>query len=125
MSHRAEEPEEPRARIGPSRLRAAALAMLVLAPDALPLAAQAQPPAPDRLTPAEAVRRALDHYPEAGVARAEARAAGSALAEAEAGLLPRIDLLGSVMRFSEPMVVTPIHRLDFQDLPEFDETLFQ
>lgn len=126
MSHAAEPPEAPRARGGPPGLRAAAaLAMLVLAPGALPLAAQAQPPAPDRLTPAEAVRRALAHYPEAGVARAEARAAGSALAEAEAGLLPRIDLLGSVMRFSEPMVVTPIHRLDFQDLPEFDETLIQ
>jgi outer membrane protein TolC len=71
------------------------------------------------------VTRALATYPEAGVARAEAREAGSALVEAEAALRPRIDLLGSVMRFSEPMVVTPIHRLDFQDLPEFDETLIQ
>lgn len=91
------------------------------------LVAQPLPPPPPHplLTPAEAVRRALATYPEAGVARAEAREAVGAVAEAEAGLSPRIDLMGSVVRFSEPMVVTPIHRLDFQDLPEFDETLIQ
>ncbi|HEX6199320.1 MAG TPA: TolC family protein [Thermoanaerobaculia bacterium] len=129
MSPEAEACESPRARAGPRRPRggtaAAFLAVSLVAAGALPSAAQTPPALPDRFTPAEAVRRALATYPEAGVARAEAREAGEALAEAEAGLLPRIDLLGSVMRFSEPMVVTPIHRLDFQDLPEFDETLIQ
>ena len=129
MSRVPEGPESRRGRGRPCRPTGPGagrfLALLLLASAVVPAAAEAQPPAPDRLTPAEAVRRALAHYPEAGVARAEARAAGEALAEAEAGLLPRIDFMGSAMHFDEPMVVTPIHRLDFQDLPEFDETLIQ
>jgi len=91
------------------------------------LVAQPPPPPapPPTLTPAEAVRRALAHYPEAGVARAEARAAGLVLEEAEAALRPRLDLTASVVQFEEPMIVIPIHQLDFQHLPEFDETLIQ
>lgn len=87
---------------------------------------QVPPPPPQAsLTPAEAVARALAHHPEAAAARAEERRARSAAAEAEAALLPSLDLTGSVIRFQEPMLVAPIHRLDFQDLPEFDETLIQ
>ncbi|MFP3941157.1 MAG: TolC family protein, partial [Thermoanaerobaculia bacterium] len=56
---------------------------------------------------------------------AEARRAESALAEAEAALLPRLDLTGSAVQFQEPMVVTPIHGFDPQSVPEFDETLIQ
>jgi outer membrane protein TolC len=101
----------------------AALAVHIVLASQLPHPAPLQPR--PVLTPAEAVARALAHHPEAGAARAEQRRAESALAEAEAGLLPRVDFTGSVMQFQEPMVVTPIHRLDFQDLPEFDETLIQ
>ena len=93
------------------------------------LASQLPPPAPLQprpvLTPAEAVARALAHHPEAGAARAEQRRAESALAEAKAGLRPRVDLTGSVIQFQEPMVVTPIHGFDFQNQPEFDDTLIQ
>lgn len=106
-----------------ARRTAATLAACLLA--ASTVAAETPPPAPPRLTPAEAVARALASHPEAGAARAEQRRAESALAATEAALVPRVDLMGSVVRFQEPMVVTPIHRLDFQDLPEFDDTLIQ
>lgn len=115
---------EPR----PKTLRARAaplLAVALLAAAALPAAAEAPPAFPATLTPADAVAQALAHHPEAGAARAEERRAASALAEAEAALLPRVDLAGSLIRFQEPMVVRPIHRLDFGNLPEFDDTLVQ
>lgn len=129
MSTEAEDAEPRPAREGPRRPRGAAAIFLLgpslLAAGVLPSAAQSPTSVQDLLTPVEAVTRALAHYPEAGAARAEQRRAASALAEAEGALRPRIDLTGSVVRFEEPMVVTPIHRLDFQDLPEFDETLIQ
>lgn len=129
MSSRAEASGPPIARGGPRRPRsaavAAALAASLLAAGALPAASETPPAAPDPLTPVEAVSRALAHHPEAGAARAEERRAESALAEAKSGLLPRLDLTGSAIQFQEPMVVTPIHGLDFQNLPEFDETLIQ
>lgn len=104
-------------------MNAIVAALLTSALLGLPIAPAPAPPAV--LTPAEAVARALAHHPDAGAARAEQRRAESALAEAEAELRPRLDLTTSAVQFQEPMVVTPIHGFDFQDPPEFDETLIQ
>jgi outer membrane protein TolC len=104
----------------------AAVAVLVLLIGGGPLdPSRAVPRAAPTLGPAEAVARALARHPEAGIARAGQRQAESLLAEAKAGLLPRLDLLGTANRFQEPVLVTPIHGFDAQGLPEFDRTLIQ
>ncbi len=95
-----------------------------------PLSAAGSPgPGPEMpsrtLTPAEAVARALEHYPEVAAARADQRQAESARAEAHGALLPRLDLQGSAVRFEKPMPVTPFHGFSAGSFPDFDDTLLQ
>ena len=77
------------------------------------------------LTLMAAVDRALAGYPSVAVARARAEGASADVGSAQAAWLPRLSLDGSVNRFQEPMVVTPLHGFDPAHLPLFDRTLVQ
>ncbi len=80
---------------------------------------------PERLTLEEAVRRALQVHPQIQAARARSAAARAAGEEVSAQRLPQLTLLGSAIRFEEPMIVAPLHGLDIRNPPVFDRTLIQ
>ncbi|MFO7586936.1 MAG: TolC family protein [Gemmatimonadota bacterium] len=73
----------------------------------------------------EAVERALGQYPTLGAAAAVADAARARHAQAKADWWPLVGLSGSITRYSDPMVVSPIHGFDPGVAPEFDESLIQ
>ncbi len=89
------------------------------------LAGLAAPQDTNRLTLAVAVDRALASYPTVAAARARADGAAADIGAAQAAWLPRLSLDGSLNRFQEPMVVTPLHGFDPGNLPLFDRTLIQ
>jgi outer membrane protein TolC len=78
-----------------------------------------------KLTLAAAVHAALAADPVIGAATADVAAARAVTREAESARKPHLDLGGSILRYEEPMVVTPIHGFTPGQLPEFDETLIQ
>ena len=81
--------------------------------------------AAQELTLTESVERALRDHPSLGASRARMVAANEATSAARAALLPGVSLNASLTRFEEPMIVSPLHRLDLMNPPAFDETLVQ
>lgn len=77
------------------------------------------------LTLRDAVGGALENHPSVAAAEAERAQARAAAGIASAAWLPTLSVAGSLTRYEEPMLVFPIHRLDFLHLPTFDETLIQ
>src|SRR5574341_329996 len=77
------------------------------------------------LTLSRAVDRALAAYPTVAVARARADGAAADVGAAKAAWLPRLSLDGSLTRYQEPWVVTPLHGFDPLNPPLFDRTLVQ
>jgi outer membrane protein TolC len=71
----------------------------------------------------EAVERGLSRYPSVGAARAGAEAARAAVGQASSAWFPALSLDASVTRFSDAMVVYPLHVFDIEQVPPFDETL--
>ncbi|HEX9633492.1 MAG TPA: TolC family protein [Gemmatimonadales bacterium] len=71
-----------------------------------------------------AAARALEVHPRAQSAAAQVAGATAARREARAAWFPQLTTQGSVTRFEEPMVVTPIHALDAAGFA-FDRTLIQ
>lgn len=78
-----------------------------------------------RLTVLEVAARVLDTHPAVQAARARRDAARSAAGEEAAARRPTLSAQGSVVRFEEPMVVTPIHTFAPGFAPDFDDTLVQ
>lgn len=78
---------------------------------------------PEPLSLSQAVERGLSRYPSIGAARAETEAARATLDRASSAWFPAISLDASITRFSDAMVVYPLHELDIQRVPPFDETL--
>ena len=76
------------------------------------------------LTFQAAAARALEIHPRTQAAAAELAGAAATRREARATWLPQLTTQGSVTRFEEPMVVTPIHALDATRFT-FDRTLIQ
>src|SRR3989338_2272141 len=72
-----------------------------------------------------AVERAVAQFPSIRASEAAREEARAAVGEAEASLFPSLKLNASVIRFEEPMVVTPIHGFAPGQIPLFDETLVQ
>jgi outer membrane protein len=89
----------------------------------LTLAALGQGP-DTTLTLQAAAARALEVHPRAQSAAAQVAGATAARREARAAWFPQITTQGSLTRFAEPMVVTPIHALDATRFA-FDRTLVQ
>jgi len=89
----------------------------------LTLATLAQGP-DSTLTLQAAAARALEIHPRTQVAAAELAGAAATRREARASWFPELTTHGSVTRFEEPMVVTPIHALDATRFT-FDRTLVQ
>lgn len=77
------------------------------------------------LTLAEAVRLASASHPAVEAGANEAAAAQAAVSESRAARLPSVTLGASALRYSEPMVATPIHGFSFTSLPPFEQTLVQ
>ncbi|HMU61549.1 MAG TPA: TolC family protein [Gemmatimonadales bacterium] len=77
------------------------------------------------LTLHEAVRLAIADYPTVAAAALRVVEADAAVGEATAARYPAVALAGSVVRYDEPMLVTPIHGFAPDLLPPFDETLIQ
>lgn len=73
----------------------------------------------------EAVERALGHYPTLGVSRAAFAAARARHGQAQAAWWPELGLAGTLTRYQEPMIVSPIHDFAPGETPAFDETLIQ
>lgn len=95
---------------------------------ALPARADAQDSAsvvPAGLTLAEAARLALAGYPAVAASTAEVREARSTASRTAAARWPTLHLNGSVMRYEEPMLVTPLHGFDDPARAPFEETLVQ
>lgn len=88
-------------------------------------ATAAQEPPPPAVSLAEAVRRALRHYPSLLAARAEAEGRRAAARQVISERWPQVVSRGSLIRFQEPMVVAPFHAFDPTRPPEFDRTLLQ
>ena len=91
-----------------------------------PLVAQRVPQSsageqPDTLTLLDALTAAVERDP----ARAAADAAGAGREHAQAAQFPQLAASRSLIRFEEPMVVSPLHGFDPTDPPEFDRTLSQ
>ncbi len=74
---------------------------------------------------AQAVERALSQHPSLTAATAATAEARAQLAQASAARLPSVALTGSVNRYEQPMLVTPIHGFSQGALPPFDRTLYQ
>ncbi len=77
------------------------------------------------LTVGAAVERALAVHPSVAAAAARRIEAERAVDEAHAAKGPIASARLTGTRFSDPMVVSPIHSFDLRDLPEFDRTLVQ
>ncbi|HEY0996292.1 MAG TPA: TolC family protein, partial [Gemmatimonadaceae bacterium] len=104
-------------------------AMALLAIIAIATAAAAQGPSesvlPATLSLPEAVDRAIRQYPALDAATAAADEARALVAQASAARLPSLALTGSLNRYEQPMLVTPIHGFTAGQLPPFDRTLYQ
>lgn len=79
------------------------------------------------LTLEAAARRALDVHPGVRSAAAAVAGADAAVGEARSRWFPQLTTQASLIRFQEPMVVTPIHGFDQAQLGQiaFDQTLIQ
>ena len=88
---------------------------------ALPLTAQTAPSVSLR----DAVRVGLEYHPTLSVARAGHSGAEALLGEVGAARYPSLAVDASMIRFQEPMVVAPLHRLDLTSPPLFDRNLVQ
>jgi outer membrane protein TolC len=77
----------------------------------------------DYLSLRAAVERGLARYPSVRAARAGADAAQAAVGQATADWFPAIALDASITRFSDPMLVYPIHAFELEQIPPFDPTL--
>ena len=77
------------------------------------------------LTLQEAMRRAVEQSPSISALSLEEDAARAVAAENRASRLPSLALGANATRYSDPMVVTPIHGFTPGNLPQFDETLVQ
>jgi outer membrane protein TolC len=77
------------------------------------------------LTLSEAVRRALASHPSLSAARAAEDRAAAAVVEARSARWPSVVADASATRFTEPMVVAPLHGFDPLHPPVFDRTLVQ
>lgn len=104
------------------------VAPLVAAVPVLPARTAAQDSTatvPATLTLAEAARLALAQYPAVAASTAEVREAQSVAGRAAAARWPELHLNGSVMRYEEPMLVTPLHGFEDPARAPFEETLVQ
>lgn len=73
----------------------------------------------------EAVARALGHDPEVAATRATSAAARAGHGRAKAAWWPEVGLSGSLTRYQEAMIVSPIHDFAPGETPAFDETLIR
>jgi outer membrane protein len=71
----------------------------------------------------DAVRSALAERPALAAAAAARDAAAADRARAASEWLPRLSLDAGITRFEEPMLVSPLHGFDLQEIPDFDRTL--
>ena len=79
----------------------------------------------DTLDLSEAVQAALATDARLDAASARLEQAEAARGVAAAGRLPFVSSAASAIRYGEPMIVAPLHRLDPEHLPDFDPTLVQ
>lgn len=77
------------------------------------------------LTLMEAIRLAVADYPTVAASAMKVTEANAIVGEATARRYPEVALTGSVVRYEEPMLVTPIHGFTPALIPPFDETLIQ
>jgi outer membrane protein TolC len=100
--------------------------LIVLIACGFAVSAAAQPE-PERasLSLSAAVERALEVYPTVQASAANSEEARAALGETAAARLPSLLLNGAATRYEKPMVVTPIHGFAADQIPEFDDTLYQ
>jgi len=98
--------------------------LLILSGPATNGAAEAVP-AVESLTLADAVERALAHYPAVGVAEAQADRAKAGVGEAAAAWFPSLSFSATATRYQEPMPVTPIHGFTPGSFPAFDKSVAQ
>ncbi len=76
-----------------------------------------------KLSLLEAVERGMSRYPSVGAAQAGADAARAAVGQASSAWFPALTLDASITRFSDAMIVYPLHEFDIERVPPFDETL--
>lgn len=103
---------------------AAALAMAPVAAAQRPASGPASSDSAP-LSMADAIDRALRQHPSLASAAASTAEAKAVLAQSEAARLPSVALTGSLTRYEQPMLVTPIHGFSQGALPPFDRTLYQ
>ena len=82
---------------------------------------QSQP----EVTLAGAIQRAVRADPALAIAAAGVARAESSIRDAESSRLPSLQLDANVTRFSDPMVVAPLHGFDPRNPPINDRTLSQ
>jgi outer membrane protein TolC len=84
-------------------------------------------PAPDpaSLSLGRAVTTVLARHPSLAAAQAGCDAARAATGEARAASYPALRLGGTATQYQEPMLVTPLHGFVLNQLPPFDNTVFQ
>jgi len=78
-----------------------------------------------RLYLATAVQSALAQYPSVGLAKARSDEARASVRETFAPWFPSLQLSATAMQYEKPMLVYPMHVLDYRQLPLFDRTLVQ
>jgi outer membrane protein len=103
--------------------RALAVAALLAGLAAMPAPSLAAQSLSDSLILLDAVRLALAERPALGAAAAARDAAEADRARVASEWWPRLSLEAGVMRFEEPMLVSPLHGFDLQAIPDFDRTL--
>ncbi len=72
-----------------------------------------------------AIASALATHPSLAAAEAQVDRAEAGQVDARSAWLPSLALDANAMRYQEPMVVAPLHRIDLQHMPAFDNTLAQ
>lgn len=80
---------------------------------------------PPAISLKDAVQAALATYPSLASAEAAVDRARAGESDARSAWLPSLSLDASAMRYQQPMVVAPLHRIDLQHMPAFDNTLAQ
>jgi outer membrane protein len=78
-----------------------------------------------RLYLATAVQSALAQHPSVGLAKARRDEARASVRETFAPWFPSLQLSATAMQYEKPMLVYPMHVLDYRRLPLFDRTLVQ
>ena len=91
----------------------------------LPAVADTEKGDTSRLYLATAVEHALARHPSVGLAKARSDEARASVREAFAPWFPALQLGATAMRYEKPMLVYPLHGLDFSELPRFEKTLLQ